>query len=220
MVKYSNNSVSTLLAEISIGATSFSVQSGDGTLFPILGAGEYCFLRIGDDGTNEVANVTARSGDVFTCDALSSGWSINTPVIGSVNEDLLDAFLQIDNAEQTVSGFGIKKYFEVLDQPSISTGVLTLDMTNGNVFDVVLDENVTTVNFNNPPASGKVGNLSLFLKQDATGGYSIVWPSSVKWASGTAPTLSTSANMLDILVFFTIDGGTNWYGSLGGVNFS
>lgn len=53
--------------------------------------------------------------------------------------------------------------------------------------------------------------------QDATGSRTITWNAAFKWASGTAPTLSTTANAIDI-VTFTSD-GTNMYG-VAQLNFS
>ena len=40
------------------------------------------------------------------------------------------------------------------------------------------------------------------------------WPASVDWAAATAPTLTAAG--VDVLVFYTIDGGTRWYGFLSG----
>ncbi|PIR39612.1 MAG: hypothetical protein COV35_03655 [Alphaproteobacteria bacterium CG11_big_fil_rev_8_21_14_0_20_39_49] len=114
----------------------------------------------------------------------------------------------------------LKDYCETKTAPASSSGSLTLDLENGNVFEVTLTENVTTVNLNNPPASGSGGSFTLILKQDATGGRSFTFPSSVEWSNGVSPTLSTAANAVDILTFLTIDGGTIWYGFLSGVNFS
>jgi len=44
--------------------------------------------------------------------------------------------------------------------------------------------------------------LSLKVIQDATGSRAVTWPASVKWPSGTAPTLSTAANAIDIVTFY------------------
>lgn len=114
----------------------------------------------------------------------------------------------------------IKDYSETKTAPESSSGTLILDIENGNVFEVELDENVTTLTISNPPASGKAGSFTLILKQDATGGRSFTWPSSVDWAGGSAPTLTTDASAVDILVFVTTDGGTTWYGMLAGADFS
>jgi len=60
--------------------------------------------------------------------------------------------------------------------------------------------------------------LMLELKQDATGGRTVTWPASVKWEGGSAPTLSTSANAIDILTFFS--DGTNQFGQVYGKGFA
>jgi hypothetical protein len=57
--------------------------------------------------------------------------------------------------------------------------------------------------------SGRTYNL--IVKQDATGGRTLTFGSVFKWAGGTAPTLSTGANEIDIFTF--IYDGTNLYGS-------
>jgi len=44
------------------------------------------------------------------------------------------------------------------------------------------------------------------------------WPSSVDWAGGSAPTLTTSG--VDWLVFWTVNGGTLWNGALVGAAFA
>lgn len=98
-----------------------------------------------------------------------------------------------------------------------ATGATTLNLSNGNVFDVTLTGNVTFT-FSGATAS-KACAFSLYRRQDATGGRTVTWPASVRW-SGGAPTLTTAANSTDILVFETIDGGTTWFGSLVGLNFS
>lgn len=63
--------------------------------------------------------------------------------------------------------------------------------------------------------SGLVAAMVLELAQDGTGSRTVTWPGSVVWADG-APTLSTAAAAVDILTFFSRDGGTTWYG-FGGV---
>jgi hypothetical protein len=39
----------------------------------------------------------------------------------------------------------------------------------------------------------------------------IAWPSSVKWAGGTAPSAPANGEK-DVYNFFTLDGGTTYYG--------
>ena len=53
-------------------------------------------------------------------------------------------------------------------------------------------------------------NILLVLKQDSTGSRVVTWPSAVKWPGGTAPTLTTAANSIDIISFYY--DGTSYYG--------
>ena len=46
------------------------------------------------------------------------------------------------------------------------------------------------------------------LINDGTGGYSVSWNAVYKWTGGVAPTLSTAANSVDIIVFSSTDAGT------------
>jgi hypothetical protein len=100
---------------------------------------------------------------------------------------------------------------------SSTTTSTLLDLANGNVFNVTLTS-ATTFSFTGA-TSGKACSFGLYLSQDATGSRTVTWPT-VKWAGGTAPTLTTTASATDVLVFESLDGGTTWYGSLVGANFS
>lgn len=218
-MKFSNNAVSTLNGGISAGATSFSVQTGAGALFPSLGEGEFFFVRLGTSGNNEVVKVTGRSGDAFTCEATSGDWADETAVVLTVNAEAMALFAQANGGGQVLQGHELRDYAETCTTPASSSGALTLDLKNGNVFEVTLTE-ATTLTFSNPPAAGKAGSLTLILKQDATGGRAVTWPAAVKWAGGAAPTLSTDANAVDVLILITTDAGATWYGMLAGAAFA
>jgi hypothetical protein len=97
-----------------------------------------------------------------------------------------------------------------------TTNATTINCRDGNVFTHVLTEN-TTFTFSNPPASGRSFGFTLKLVQDAgASGYTVTWPASVDYAGATAPTLTATASAVDVLVFYTHDGGTNWYGFVAG----
>jgi len=40
------------------------------------------------------------------------------------------------------------------------------------------------------------------------------------WAGGTPPAASSTVGRTDIVSYVTYDGGTTWYGMVGGLNFS
>ena len=73
----------------------------------------------------------------------------------------------------------------------------------------------TTYTFSNPASTGNASSFTLKIIQDSTA-RAITWPSSVDWAGGTAPTLTGTNNGVDVFVFYTIDGGTIYYGFTAG----
>jgi len=96
-----------------------------------------------------------------------------------------------------------------------STG--NLDLSQSNFFDQTITGNIG-FSFDNPPPSG--GSVVLILRQDGTGGHSVNWPSSVEWAGGSAPGLSTGANDKHAVSFISPDGGSTWLGGVIGEGFS
>jgi hypothetical protein len=95
-----------------------------------------------------------------------------------------------------------------------SSNAATINLRDGNVFEHDLTENVTYT-FSNPAASGRASAFVLKVIQDSSA-RTITWPGSVDWAAATAPTLTATNNGVDVFVFFTIDGGTTYYGFTAG----
>ena len=84
----------------------------------------------------------------------------------------------------------------------------TVNWTTGNKATVNLTGNVGTFAFTNPT---NPCNVLLKIVQDATGSRLVTaWDADIKWAGGTAPTLTTTANGIDICSFYW--DGTNYYG--------
>lgn len=95
-----------------------------------------------------------------------------------------------------------------------STGTATINCRTATVFSITLSENTTFV-FSNPPSSGTAYGFTLKIVQDSTT-RTVTWPASVRWAAATPPSISTGSGDVDIFVFLTHDGGTNWYGFIAG----
>ena len=93
----------------------------------------------------------------------------------------------------------------------------SISLANGNVQMVTLSANATFTLTGS--TNGVACSLSLYLKQDVTGGRTVTWPASVKWPNGVAPTLSSGANKIDLVVLETLDGGTTWFGALAGADY-
>lgn len=103
-----------------------------------------------------------------------------------------------------------KKRFN--DIGTVSTTTLQVGLNAGNVQLATLGSNVTTVTFLNLPSSDDYYELTLLLKQDGSGGRTVTgWPSGTIWPGGSAPTITSAANSVDIIKIATPDAGTIWY---------
>jgi len=91
---------------------------------------------------------------------------------------------------------------------SLSGTAPTVDLSISNNFSLTTSGN-TTFTFSNPPSSG--ATVGFTLKITAGGTHTLTWPNSVDWAGGSAPTAPASGET-DVLVFYTVDGGTTYYG--------
>ena len=91
-----------------------------------------------------------------------------------------------------------------------SVGDHTIDWKLGNKYEYTFSLAAETFIFTDP---SKPCNLLLLIKQDAAqGSKTATFPASVQWAGGgTAPTLSTAINAVDIISFYF--DGTNYYGT-------
>jgi len=81
----------------------------------------------------------------------------------------------------------------------------TLSIASGTLLTVTMTGNCT---FTMPAATA--GKSFLLLISTGAGSFTGTF-TSVKWPSGTAPTLTTTASRWDILTF--VSDGTNWYGN-------
>ena len=82
-IKWTNNASTTLASSISAVATTITVASSGGSLFPTLGAGDYFYATLVDSSNNiEIVKVTGRTGDVMTVVRGQEGTSANAYVGG------------------------------------------------------------------------------------------------------------------------------------------
>ena len=109
-----------------------------------------------------------------------------------------DKAVSTDGA-QTVDG---KKTFEATIQTIITESdgaTVTFDLDTGNIQEVVLGGNRILAISNED--KGQVFIIKLI--QDGTGSRTVTWFSTIKWAGGTVPTLTTTGGQSDIFGFIT-----------------
>ena len=164
-------------------------------------------FRIDDSSTTEpvrgkikVFDDTA-SGNTYP---YASAMSFTTTLINTSIERM-----RIQSNGVVLFAGGISENAETLSGTST-----TIDLSSATNFTHNLVGN-TTYTFSNPAASGSVSAFTLKIRQD-TSARTITWPSSVDWAGGTAPTLTSQTYGIDIFTFFTLDGGTTYYGFVAG----
>ena len=108
----------------------------------------------------------------------------------------------IINNNRTIQNYGITH-----TALGSGSGTRTINLLNGNFFSATV-AGATTFVFSNPLTSPSACGFVLELTNG--GSSAIVWPATVRWPYGTAPALTASG--VDVLVFITDDGGSNWRG--------
>lgn len=115
------------------------------------------------------------------------------------------------SGDQTIGGvktFSSRAVFGAAAQEKqVAIGASNIDLALGNYFTRTIS-GATALTVSNIPASGVAASFILDLTNGGSG--AITWWANVKWAGGTAPTLTASGR--DVLGFFTHNGGTTWTG--------
>ena len=120
------------------------------------------------------------------------------------------------NLDSTVTGISIQDYAEVDVAVTSSSGVISIDMNNGNTGSITLSENITDIDFTNVPTNG-TSTFTLKVTQDGTGSRTMAINAvtvngggnvTALTAGGSGLTLSTGANDIDLVTFLFFDAGT------------
>jgi hypothetical protein len=146
-------------------------------------------------------NVQAWDADLDT-------WATKTApsgtVVGTTDTQTL--------TNKTLTNPTVTNYVETPYSANSSTAI-TIALTNGTVQIITLTGNATIT----MPTATSGKSFIMYLKQDATGSRTVTW-STVKWAGGTAPTITSTASRQDILSFFS--DGSSWFGVVVGQNYT
>jgi len=137
---------------------------------------------------------------------------------GYLNDDwdLLDTELATRSkdyafADYKITAPALQDVAEIAYNLGNISGAVTVDYTNGNYQYATVTGDITSLTITNPPASGRVGFLTLELNQDGTGGRTITLNGSVYLTPNDAPVvLTTTASAKDKLRLETRNAGTTW----------
>jgi hypothetical protein len=154
------------------------------------GNSENAYIQVQNDGT------TTNTGEILFATKNSGGTLAERARITAAG------FTQPVAYADTVSALG-------------NTGTATtINLLNANVFTATLTGNCTFT-LSNAIATGS-SSFTLILTNDATAGRTVAWAGGSFVFPGGAASLSrtTTANAVDVWVFFTPNGGTTWYGNI------
>lgn len=116
------------------------------------------------------------------------------------------AALATQLAGQAINNPTVTNYTEAVVAIGNSSTAQTIALTNGTVQTCTLTGNCT---FTMPTATA--GKSFLLLLKTGAGSFTATF-TGVRWSGGTAPTITATANKLDVVSF--IADGANWYGSI------
>lgn len=181
-----------------------------------------------DTATNELQGVT-RGAEGFSAKTHVNGATIAFPISESHINNMATALSIGGVATNAVSGtiapaststnsateLVTKSYVDSGYQTATDGATVTFDLGNGGYrkHKVTLG-GARTLAISN----GIVGQVFIIdLIQDATGSRTVTWFSTIKWAGGTVPTLTTTANKIDSFGFIVTSAG-NYQGYVIGQN--
>lgn len=143
-IVFTNNATGTLAANISDVATSLTLGSGEGALFPNPTGSEYFYITVYDaNGTKEVMKVTARATDTFTVVRAQDGTSAaafttanSTQVDLRVTAAVLENCAQLDGNNALVGNQTVTGDVTASGTVQGATGTITANATVGGTLGV------------------------------------------------------------------------------------
>lgn len=168
-------------------------------------------------GAYNLGITTSHSGKTWRLDVSLADITTSEPGVSGDYTDVTGVKADTDNTFT-----GINTFSAAVNEAGVTVtstaNSLVIDCSLGNKFTHVLTEN-TTLSFINPPANGVEYSFRLDIVQDAgASGFVLSLHSGVSWDNLTAPTLTSTANARDVLVFSTNDGFTTSDGFTPGQN--
>jgi len=130
------------------------------------------------------------------------------------NMDTLDSeaatkTVDLDFAAKVLSDAEIKDFSEDTEDIGTTSGALAVDYLDGHYQFLTLNGNASGLTISNPPATGKVGFLTIEITQDGTGGRTIDLTGGTYRSAG-AVILTVAGGSIDKLRLETRNAGTTW----------
>lgn len=155
-------------------------------------------IAVANGGTG----VTSSTGT--TSVVLSVSPTLTTPTIA-----------QINSTSNNPIEFNAGTYSPIQTYAPSAAGTATLDCSKGNVHHITMPAGNITIALSNTTA----GQCILIrILQDGTGSRTVTWFTTIKWAGGSVPILTTTASKADSFGFEVITAGSAYDGFIVGQN--
>jgi hypothetical protein len=201
-------------ADISASAEIAVSKLADGTARQLLqtdaaGTGVEWTSNVDIPGTLDVTGATTLDGALtvagtatFNGSIVLEGTTADDYELTLACEPTADRTVTLPDGTTTLAGLSLAQSFTAQQRGAISAltdgATITPDFSLANNFSVTLGGNRTLANPTNLTA-GASG--AIFISQDGTGSRTLAFGSYWSFSGGTAPTLSTAASAIDVLVY-------------------
>ncbi len=106
------------------------------------------------------------------------------------------------------TGLKIDSCYGAITADTQSAGTWTVNLATSNWHTATLTASITTLTL----VGGTIGQqFTLVIIQGGTGSYTMTWPTTTKWAAGSAPTLTTTVGGIDVISIKSVSSGV-YYG--------
>ena len=170
------------------------------TALTILASGDYFPVVQSSDTSNKRAGIDVLDSR-YTSQAsgLASQETANA-ALASGNAALSDLSGKVSKAGDVISGTVVSTS-QSYSEPSVvvSSGVILLDFSSANNFEVTLEGN-STLAPSVSPSGGQTG--SILLRQDGTGSRTLAYSGGWSFSNGSAPTLTVTPSGVDLLAYY------------------
>jgi hypothetical protein len=216
-------------------------SSGDKSVFVTYPAGKSTYRDASGDTVilqnllfSDVSGASINSTDDLSIGSNSSGQislAVNgDATFGSIFYDDSTGRTGINNVAPTTeldvtgtltaNSLNFQTYTEKVETiGTIGTSTYNVDLSLANTFDLTLGTDVT-ITFTNPVSSGFTKPITLIVRQPSSSPGKLLTVTGAQYTDGVTPVLSTGASQKDVLSFWSIDGGTTYFGTFAMANVS
>lgn len=168
----------------------------------------------GSDYLNSPTHATQHSSANDEIVAVATKVGINSSAVNTTHDYKLSS---VATGQKAVSTSGAQTIADVktIDEGAIVTapkayspsasGTATLDLALGNDFEITMPAGNITIALSNETVGQK---FTVSILQDSGGSRTVTWFTTIRWAGGSAPTLTTTASKRDWFGFKVTGSGT------------